>query len=438
MKPMIKRTFVSNLKSKLAEQANIPVEVVGFVQAFRDQGKIKFIQLRDRTGLVQLVVLAQHTQAFRQAERLHLESVIHVQGLLKATKQTPQGFEIEVTGLTILSLSDPELPIPVAETKGASKTDVTKRFDWRWLDLRRFDELRIFQVWTVLEKGFRQALLDQGFLQIYSPSLMNTASESGAEVFAVKYFETQAYLAQSPQFYKQMAMAAGFERVFMVGPVYRAELSFTTRHMTEFTGWDFEMSYIDSHHDVMDMEERALITGFQFLRQELALDLDIPTQPFPRLSLAEVKAKLAKKNVPGEKKDDLSPLEEREISKLVKQETGSDFVFVIDYPVSARPFYHMRHADNPQLTKSFDLLYKGVEVTTGAQREHRYQVLIDQAKEKGMSLASLENYLNFFKYGCPPHGGVGIGPGRLVMKLLDLPSVKEATFLPRDVRRLTP
>ncbi len=267
---------------------------------------------------------------------------------------------------------------------------------------------------------------------------MNTASESGAEVFSVQYFDRQAFLAQSPQFYKQMAMAAGFERVFLVGPVYRAEPSFTTRHMTEFTGWDFEMSYIDSHHDVMDMEEKALVAGFAQLKKELNLDLDLPKTPFPRLTLKEVKSKLAKVNVPSDKSDDLSPLEEREISRLIKAETGSDFLFVIDYPITSRPFYHMRHETNSQLTKSFDLLYKGVEVTTGAQREHRYDILLDQAKEKNMPLKSLENYLNFFKYGCPPHGGVGLGPGRLVMKLLDLPSVKEATFLPRDVRRLTP
>ncbi len=431
---MIKRIPLSALATHLNQE----VEVVGFVRAFRDQGKIKFIQLYDRFGQVQLVILAQHQQAFQQAENLHLESVIQAKGLLKATKQTPQGYEIEVTQLNLLSVADPELPIPISLDKGAAKTDVTKRFNWRWLDLRRVDRLKIFQVWTVLEKGFRQALLDEDFLQIYSPSLMNTASESGAEVFEVNYFETQAYLAQSPQFYKQMAMAAGFERIFLVGPVYRAEPSFTTRHMTEFTGWDFEMSYIDSHHDVMDMEEKALIAGFNQLKQELALDVEVPNRPFPRLTLKEVKSKLTKIGITSDKADDLSPLEEREISRLVKEETGSDFVFVIDYPISTRPFYHMRHEDNPQLTKSFDLLYKGVEITTGAQREHRYHVLLAQAKEKNMSLKSLANYLNFFKYGCPPHGGVGIGPGRIVMKLLDLPSVKEATFLPRDVRRLTP
>ncbi len=431
---MIKRTPLSQLEP-LIDQS---VSVVGFVRVFRDQGKIKFIQLVDRSGSIQLVVLAQNQAAFRAVENLHLESVIQAEGLLKSAPQAPNGLEIEVKSLKILSSASPELPIPIIPEKGASKTEMAKRLNWRWLDLRQPEKLKIFRVWTALEKGFRQALLDHGFLQIYTPSLMNTASESGAEVFKVDYFDRQAYLAQSPQFYKQMAMAAGFERVFMVGPVYRAELSFTTRHMTEFTGWDFEMSYIDSHHDVMDLEEQVLVSALSQVKKEVGLDLTIPQTPFPRLPLLQAKEKLAQAGVPSEKPDDLSPQEEREICRLVKQETGSDFVFITDYPISIRPFYHMRHQDNPQLTKSFDLLYKGVEITTGAQREHRYDVLINQAKEKDMSLDSLTNYLNFFKYGCPPHGGVGIGPGRIVMKLLDLPSVKEATFLPRDVRRLTP
>ncbi len=417
---------------------NQEVSLHGFVRVLRDQGKIKFLHLVDRTGLLQLVIFPQHSLAFKLSQNLTLESVIQAAGLIKKASQAPGGIEMEVKEIKILSLSAPELPIPVVTEKGAAKTDITKRFQWRWLDLRRPENLKIFKAWTFLEQGFRAALLKADFLQIYPPSLMNTASESGAEVFRVQYFDRQAYLAQSPQFYKQMAMAAGFERVFMVGPVYRAEPSFTTRHMTEFTGWDFEMSYIDSHHQVMDMEEKVLVAGFSILKKNLLPDLTLPSTPFPRLPLLEAKQRLAKLGIPSHKPDDLSPQEEKAISSLIKKETGHDFVFIIDYPVSARPFYHMRHQDNPQLTKSFDLLYKGIEVTTGAQREHRYSVLLSQAKEKGMPLDSLANYLNFFKYGCPPHGGAGIGPGRLIMQLLNLNSVKEATFLPRDVRRLTP
>jgi aspartyl-tRNA synthetase len=267
---------------------------------------------------------------------------------------------------------------------------------------------------------------------------MNAPSESGAEVFKVGYFETEAYLAQSPQFYKQMAMASGIEKVFMTGPVFRAEHSFTTRHLTEFTGWDFEISYIKDHFEVMDVLENAIISGLKQVKEKLDVEFEVPEKPFPKLTMQEVKEKLAKAGVEKPKEHDINPEEERKISEIIKEETGHDFLFITDWDISVRPFYHMRYEDKPETTKSFDLLYKGIEIVTGAQREHRYEVLKEQAQEKGLSLDSISDYLEFFKYGCPPHGGVGIGPARIVMKLLDLPSVKEATYLPRDVKRLTP
>lgn len=428
---MIKHTPIHKLGEHLAEV----VTIVGFVHAFRDQGKIKFARIRDESASVQLVILKNYETAF--AMDLSSESVVRVTGLVKEAKQAAEGYEIEAQEIVVLSAAEAPLPIPVASEKGAEEVDIVNRLDYRWLDLRKPSNHNVFQVWTMLEAGFREHLLEQGFMQIYAPSLMSTASESGAEVFTVKYFDTQAYLAQSPQFYKQMAIASGFEKIFMVGPVFRAEPSFTTRHMTEFTGWDFEFAYIDSHHDVMDMEEAALKSGFAKLKTA-GLITDAITIPFARITLQEAKAKLAQKNIPSEKNHDLSPLEERELSAIIKASTGSDFVFVTDYPIEARPFYHMRHEDNPKLTKSFDLIYKGVEITTGAQREHRIDILTKQAQEKGMDQNSLVDYLNFFRFGCPPHGGVGIGPARIVAQLLGLKSVKEATFLPRDVKRLRP
>jgi aspartyl/asparaginyl-tRNA synthetase len=275
-------------------------------------------------------------------------------------------------------------------------------------------------------------------MQIYTPCLMGTASETGSDVFEVKYFDRKAYLSQSPQFYKQMAMAAGFEKVFMVGPVFRAELSYTTRHTTEFTGFDFEISYIESHHDVMAEEEKMIAQAFTRLNDKLDLGLEIPSLPFPKLTIKEAKVKLAKKGIKSEKASDVTSEEEIELSKMIKEETGHDFVFVTDWPIEGRPFYHMRHEKDPKLTKSFDLLYKGLEITTGAQREHRPEVLEKQAKEKGMDLEPLTDYINFFRYGCPPHGGIGLGPARFIMKILDLPSVKEANYLTRDVKRLKP
>jgi len=430
----MERTQIKNLKEKIGEK----VKVSGFVQVRRDQGGIKFFVVRDVTGTVQVVFLKGAGEVFNKAGEVSLESVVSIEGLVKEEKQAPGGFEISAESLEILSKAEPELPIPVLEEKSGEPTDITKRLDWRWVDLRKEENLKIFKVWTELEKGFRSYYSQQGYIQIYTPSLMGTASETGSDVFKLQYFEGEAYLAQSPQFYKQMAQASGFEKVFCVGPVFRAEPSFTSRHMTEFTGWDFELSYIDSHLDVMSEEENLIVSGFTQLKNTVLPDLEIPSTPFPRITMEEAKEKLNKAGIKAGRKFDISGEEEIEICKIIKEETGHDFVFVTDWPAEARPFYHMRYEDNPSLTKSFDLLYKGLEITTGSQREHRYDVLISQAKEKGMSVESLSDYLNFFKFGCPPHGGAGIGPGRLVMKILDIPSVKEVTFLPRDVRRLKP
>ncbi|HSX39914.1 MAG TPA: aspartate--tRNA(Asn) ligase, partial [Candidatus Saccharimonadales bacterium] len=314
------------------------------------------------------------------------------------------------------------------------------RFDYRWLDLRRPEKLKIFKLWTELEKGARKYFNANDYLQIYVPALTADPSESGADVFEVKYFDHKAYLAQSPQFYKQMAIASGFEKVFAVGPVFRAEPSYTTRHMTEFTGFDFEFSYIDSHLDVMDELEKVVVAMFTQLK-EAGFEVEVPSRPFPRLTIKEIKAKLGAQA--SDRPYDINAEEERALAELIKKETGHDFVFATDWPYQQRAFYHMRYEDKPELTKGFDLIYKGLEITTGAQREHRYDILVKQAQEMGVNVASLKmdaikNYLDFFKYGCPPHGGAGIGPGRIIMKILDLPSVKEATFLPRDVKRLTP
>ncbi|MEI8232785.1 MAG: aspartate--tRNA(Asn) ligase [bacterium] len=427
------RTHIGDLKGQLGQT----VIVSGFAQAIRNQGKIAFMRLRDVTGSIQIVILGHNEVAFNTIKSLSVESVVTITGLCKEAGQVPEGIEIECETIEVLSAAAPLLPIPVAIEKGSEDVDVSNRFDWRWLDLRLPEKQQIFKVWTALETGMRKYFTQNGFIQLYSPNMMSTASEGGAEFFEVKYFDRKAYLAQSPQFYKQMAMASGMEKVFMVGPVFRAEESFTTRHMTEFTGWDAEIAYIESHHDVMDMEEALLISAFTEAKNVLP-ELVIPTSPFPRLVFGEVKRKLAKLGIKSEKEHDLTPEEEREICKLVKEETGSDFVFIIDYPFQGRAFYHMRHADKNQLTKGFDLLYKGLEITTGAQREHRLDILEKQALEKGVDLDSIKDYLNFFRYGCPPHGGIGMGPGRIVMKILDLDSVKEATFLPRDVKRLRP
>lgn len=412
--------------------------IQGFIQTLRVQSKVIFVIIRNLEGLTQLVVIKDNPE-FAKAKTLTLESVIRATGEMRDAPQAPGGQEMHPSHIEVLSKAEPELPIPVVALKGGEETDAPIRFDYRWLDLRKPEKTRIFKVWTEFEKGWRKYWDENNFIQLYPPAFMSTPSESGADVFEVKYFDRLAYLAQSPQFYKQMAMAAGFEKVFMTSPVFRAEESFTTRHLTEFTGWDFEISYIKDHHDVMDAEEGMIVSGFQKLKEKFPeLNIRVPERPFPRLTMEEAKKILSEGGVESPEEHDLSPEEERAISEHVLKEHKHEFVFITDYHKSKSAFYHMRLEEGSDRSRRADLLYKGVEVTTLAQREHRPEILEVQAKEKKMNLEPLKDYLNFFRYGCPPHGGGGIGPGRFIMKILDLPNVREATFLPRDVKRLNP
>jgi len=438
---MKNRVMIKDLNSHIGKE----VETAGFARAIRDQGNVKFLMVSDISGEVQAVVLKNHKEAYELFKKITLESVISVKGLVKSEKQAPGGMEIEAKNIEILSLAEPELPIPVYE-KGEGETSLDKRLDWRFLDLRKSKNALIIKIWTLLEAGFRNYWTDNNYLEIHSPKFMASASESGADVFEVKYFNRKAYLAQSPQFYKQMAMAAGLERVFEVGPVFRAEPSFTSRHATEFIGFDAEISYINSYQDVIKELEETIHRSIVAITKTYALDikkhfnreLPVPKLPFPQLSMKEAKKILAKLKVPNERDGDLSPEEERQICEYVKEKYHHEFVFITDYPVSVRPFYHMRHKDDQKLTCSFDLLWNGVEITTGAQREHRYEVLVKQAQEKGLDLKGIKFYLDFFKYGCPAHGGYGLGPARMIIKIFNLENVREATYLYRGVKRLEP
>jgi len=437
----MKRILVQQVRKNVGKQ----VKIAGFVHTIRDQGNIKFIIIRDISSTIQAVVLKNNSEAMKTAGTLSLESVVEIIGLAKEEKQAPGGIEIAVEKVNILSLAAPQLPIPVVE-KGGQETTQQKRLDFRWIDLRKPENTLIFKIWTLMEQSFREYWTENDYLEIHSPKFMSTPSESGAELFRVEYFNREAYLAQSPQFYKQMAMAAGFEKIFEVGPVFRANPSFTSRHDTEFTGYDAELSYIESHQDIIAEEENLIKFVLEKIKEKygdkiLAMfkhELVVPKLPFPQITMREAKAILKKLKVPSESEGDLNPEEERRLSDYVEKKYGHEFVFVTEYPVEVRPFYHMRLENNPQLTKSFDLLWKGIEITTGAQREHRYDILKKQAKEKGLSLKSLQFYLDFFKYGCPSHGGMGIGPSRILMKIVNAKNVREVTYLYRGVKRLKP
>lgn len=423
---------------EIGKHVDESVVIQGFVHTLRVQSKIIFLILRDITGLVQIVVVKDNP-LFSDIEKLSLESVIRITGKVKAEANAPGGYEIEPENLEVLSVASPELPIPVVAKKGGEETEAPIRFDYRWIDLRKPEKALVFKVWNEFEKGWRKYWSENGFTQLYSPSFMSTPSETGAEVFSVDYFDRKAFLAQSPQFYKQMGIASGFERVFMVGPVFRAEQSFTTRHLTEFTGWDFEVGFIENHHDIMDFEEGMIVSGFEAVKARFPeINITVPSRPFPRIPMVEAKKILASLDVPSPEEHDLSPEEERAISEYVEKEHKHEFVFITDYHKSKSAFYHMRHPEDNDRSRRADLLYRGIEVTTLAQREHRPEILEKQAIDKGMSLEPLKDYINFFRYGCPPHGGAGIGPGRFIMRMLDLQNVREATYLPRDVKRLNP
>jgi aspartyl-tRNA synthetase len=435
----MERTLIEALPGKLGEQ----VTVRGWVNALRDQKRVQFVILRDESGMAQAVLAKDDppSELNEAISALTAESAVTVSGTVAGDERVKLGgLELKIESLQVDSLAEPELPI-------AEDSALDKRIDWRYLDLRRPDRRLIFEVQTTVEQAMREFWREEGFIELHSPKLMGSASESGAELFHVDYFDGDAYLAQSPQFYKQMAMAAGFGKVFEIGPVFRANPSFTSRHDTEFTSVDMEVSWIESHEDVMAVEERwlALVLARvaerhgEAIRETFGTEVIVPTVPFPRVTLAEAKEMLreAGHDVPGAGHD-LDPSSERALSALIAERHGHEFTFVTDYPASVRAFYHMRHEDDPTLTKSFDLLWRGIELTTGAQREHRHDRLLAQAQERGVDIDSIQYYLDFFRYGPPPHGGFGFGLTRLLMMMLAQENVREVTFLYRGPHRLVP
>jgi nondiscriminating aspartyl-tRNA synthetase len=435
----VKRTLIAELPGLISER----VRLRGWVNALRDQKRVQFIVLRDETGLAQ-VVLAKGDPPSELNERLSaltVESAVTIVGTVAADERVNLGgLELKLQELEVDSLAEPEVPI-------AADSALDKRIDWRYLDLRRPDRKLIFEVQTTAEQAMREFWRKEQFIEIHTPKLMGSASESGAELFKAEYFDRTAYLAQSPQFYKQMAMAAGFGKVFEVGPVFRANPSFTSRHDTEFTSVDVEISWVDSHEDVMSFEERWLAHVLARVKEahgeQIAQSFDtalvVPELPFPRITLEDAKELLreAGHDAPPAGHD-LDPPSERALSAIVSERHGNEFAFVTDYPTSVRPFYHMRYEDRPTVTKSFDLLWRGIELTTGAQREHRYDKLLAQAEEKKVDVGPIQYYLDFFRFGAPPHGGFGFGLTRLLMQMLGQENVREVTFLYRGPHRLEP
>ena len=437
---------MSKLKfSELNKHYNEEVVLKGFIDNLRDLQYVQFIVLRDRTGKIQVTVEKndENKELNEIVSNLPLESVIKVEGkLLESPKVKLNGMEVIPTKIEVLSKSENELPI---NYKDKESSLIDTRLDYRFLDLRNEKNVMMFKVQSAFVEGMRNYLYEQEFTEIHTPKLIAAASESGSDVFEVKYFENKAYLAQSPQFYKQMAMAAGFEKVFEVAPAFRAENSNTNRHTTEFTSFDLEFSYIEDFTEVMDLEEEMLIAGLTKVKEEygdkikemFGEEIIIPTRPFPRIKLQDLYKELESRygyNIPKEDVGDMNAEAEKLTGRFAKEVYGHEFIFVTDFSAKKRAFYHMRKDGIPQ---GYDLIWKGMEITTGAQREHRYDVLKKQCDEKGLG-KDVEFYLEFFKYGCPPHGGFALGVDRMTMLMLGMPNLKETMFLFRGPNRITP
>ncbi len=435
---MKNRNLIGNLRSQVGNYVNI----AGWVDKLRDQKRMQFLILRDHTGYVQTTNFKDGKSLEGVVSSLSPDTTVFAGGNLVENQQVKlNGYEIQLDYVDVQSR--PEGPLPI--TQGSN---IDNRLDWRYIDLRDHKKHLIFRIQTTAEHAMREFWLQNGFTEIHSPKLVEGASESGAELFKLDYFGQEASLAQSPQFYKQMAMAAGFDRVFEIGPVFRANPSFTSRHDTEFTSIDMEISWIKSHEDVMELEEnwinyflsKVATKHGEEIKKIYGLETKVPKVPFPRVTMDEAYKILDSEGyqVPREQKGDLDPEGERRLAKYIKDNFDHDFVFVTEYPSKARPFYHMRFEDRPETTKSFDLIWKGLEVTTGAQREHRYNKLLNQIHEKGTDPNSIASYVNFFRYGCPPHGGLGFGLTRMLINLTGLNNVREVTFVYRRPNRLNP
>lgn len=416
------------------------VKMNGAVHNIRDMGEFAFIILRKEEGLVQCVYEEGKTEF--DLKDLKEESAVEVTGVIALEERAPQGFELRLTGIRVLS--EPAETMPIAINKWKMNTSLETRLSLRPVSLRNVRERAKFKIQEGIVRGFREFLSSQGFTEVHTPKIVSRGAEGGANVFKLNYFNKKAELGQSPQFYKQM-MVGVFDRVFEVAPVFRAEKHNTTRHLNEYIGLDFEMGYIDSFEDVMAMETGFLKYTMELLKSEYKKELDMLGIDLPSISqIPQVRFDEAKQLV-SEKYNrkirnpfDLEPEEEVLIGRYFKEEYDSDFVFVTHYPSKKRPFYAMDDPADARFTLSFDLLYKGLEITTGGQRIHDYQMILEKIEKRGMDPEDIKDYLMIFKYGMPPHGGLGIGLERLTMRLLDEQNVRETSLFPRDVTRLEP
>ncbi|WP_315109016.1 aspartate--tRNA(Asn) ligase [Clostridium intestinale] len=429
----MKRTYVCDVKETTEES----VLVKGWVHKIHDLGKITFLHLRDKTGIIQLVVDKD------EIKDLRLEMSVEAIGDKVENEKAPGGVELISKGITVIGKAFyDKLPFEVNSYK--QKASLEKQLDYRSLSLRSPKTRAVFKIQEEIGDAFRTYLKDLKFSEIHTPKIISSSTEGGSEMFTVNYFNKRAFLSQSPQFYKQMMVGAGFERVFEVGHAYRAELHGTWRHLSEYVSLDVEMGFIEDEYEVMDLEEGFLNYLFKTLKEKCPKELqmygiELPDKlEIPRMPLAKAQEILLEKFNKKSPVGNIDAEGEVILSKYIKETYDCDFVFLTEYPVSKRPMYAMPDSERPELTKSFDLIYKGLEITTGGQRIHDYDMLAANIRKFGLNPEDFGFYLDSFKYGMPPHGGFAIGLERLTLKILDLENIREATLLPRDLKRLEP
>lgn len=425
------------------KQEKEKVEVEGWVYDFKDLGGIKFIQVRDPTGTIQITIAKDRSeeQLLETAKEVTKGSAIKVKGKVQRSKKG--GFEIIPSKMKVLSKSEKTLPIPIIrETSGVGQE---KRFEWRCLDLRKSRQQAIFKIQSTLIEGLYEYLLKEGYLQVFTPCLMGVASESGSDVFPIIYFDKEAFLRQDPQLHRQLTIAGGFPKIFDIGPAWRAEESHTSKHLCEHRVCAVELAFIEDESDTMKVEEELIVAALSKVKEKcekelkrLGVEIKVPETPFPVLKFPEIYEILKEKGKQLNEGESLDSEAEQILWEHVQEKYGAEFYFITGFPSAAKPFYVMKIDETPKWARSVDLYFRGVELSSGGQREHRYDKIMEAAKEKGIKESEIEWFTKFFRFGVPPHGGFAIGIERLTQSILKIKQIRDCVLFPRDPEMLVP
>lgn len=439
----MQRTLIKDAVNLIGKK----IKLAGWVHIRRDHGKLIFIDLRDRSGFVQTVFIPDKENAYNIAKEIRSEYIVEIEGLVKerpggaANERISTGkIEIEAEGIKIISKPEEELPVDISNENLDLKLETL--LDYRNATLRNEKTKAIFRVYAEIIAAYAEGMRKNGYVEIKTPKILRAATEGGANFFKINYFEREAYLAQSPQFYKQAGVGF-FERVFEIGSVFRAEPHYTTRHVNEYIGLDAELGFINGVDDVMDELEKIMKYVLESIAKKCKDDLEkyqaeiLPFSKIPRIKLTEALEILEKEYGKKMETIDIDNEGEKLMGEWAKKNHNSDFIFLTHYPAIIRPFYSMPSKD-PKLTETFDLLFRGIEIASGGQRIHNYNQLVESIKNRKLNPEQFKDYLEIFKFGMPPHGGWGLGSERIVQKMLGLKSIKEAILFPRDVKRLSP